>query len=88
MIADGMNWFGKTFSCTQDKKPDCWSYYKLREYFGSSLTAKDRGFNYIFYFLMPIAYSIRGIIVLFVCKICCKKYCGKKEPKAEKEKEA
>lgn len=82
-IADGMNWVGSTFSCTQDEKPNCWSYFKLREYFGSALNPKERGFNYIFYLFMPLAYTIRGIIVLLVCRICCKKFCGKAE---EKEK--
>jgi len=58
----------------------------MRDLFGSKLSPKERGFNYIFYLLAPLAYTIRGIIVLFVCKLCCKKWCGKKEEAENKEK--
>lgn len=84
-IADGMNWIGSTFSCTKDEKPNCWSYFRLREWFGSALSPKERGYNYIMFFAFPIFMSIRGTISLLLICFCWKKMCGKKEVVEEKE---
>ena len=78
-----LNWIGTNLSCAKDKKPDCWSYHQLMSKFGGDNNHKERGFNYLLFFGLPLAYTIRGIIVLFVCRLCCRKCCGKKEEVAD-----